>query len=267
MLIDVSCYAGHWPFRMLKNNSVQGVCDNAEKHGITHVVLASLNSVFYKDPGDGNRELMEEIKACKTPVKILPLAVVNPMRPNWEKFARKAILEEGFCGFEIFPDYHGYGFLPHFSTYERTYPAAQVMKLAKELDVPVRICVAFENYRQRHYMDMQSDVPGKDIFPLLNEYPGVSVIITGASIGSLGDDIKKYVEEHDNIFFDISRLDGYAYHPTKGLLNYTDVSHLCFGSLSPFQYIEPNLLKLVYYDDLKNQGIEADNIKKIFTQI
>lgn len=267
MLIDASAYAGHWPFRMLENNSVQAVCDNAEKNGITHVVISSLHSVFYKDPSDGNRELMTEIKNCKTPVKILPLAVVNPMRPNWEKFARRAISKEGFCGFEIHPTYHGYGILPHFSTYDRTYPAAEVLKLAKELGVPVRICAAFENYRQRHYMDMQTDIPGNDICTLLQEVPGTSCIIAGASITTLGAGICDYAKEHDNVFFDISRVDGYSAHPAKRLLDYVDSKHLCFGTLAPFQYIAPNLLKLAYYEEFQNRGIEAENIRKIFPQI
>ncbi len=267
MLIDVNTYAGHWPFRMLKNNTVQAVCDNAEKNGITHVVIASLNAIFYKDPFDGNRELMEEIKNCKTNVKILPLAVVNPTYTGWEKYARKAILEDGFCGFEICPAYHQYPIVPHWEGYYRRYPAAEVMKLAQELNVPVRIATCFENNRQRHLMDIADDVKGDDIYTLLSEYPGTSVIITGSMVSNLGEKMREYTRTHDNVFFDISKIEGHATPVAKNAVAFAGVEHLCFGTLSPFHYVQPDLIKLEYLEVFKDKGIEAENVRKIFPQL
>ncbi len=266
MLIDTNTYAGHWPFRMLKNNTVQEVCDNAEKNGITHVVIASLNAVFYKDPFDGNRELMEEIRACKTSVKILPLAVVNPTYTGWEKYARKAIEEDGFCGFEICPAYHGYTLLPSSNGYKRFYYAKEVMELAKEYDVPVRITTCFENCRQRHLMDLQYDLKADDICNLLSECPGVSVIITGTNPMVFGEKMKEYAKKYDNVFFEISKIEGYARDVMKKAAEALGPEHLCFGTLSPFHYVQPSMLKLRYVDEFKDKGIE-DNVKRIFKNI
>jgi len=262
MLIDASTYAGHWPFRMLKDNKVQDVCDNAEKNGITHIVIASLNAIFYKDAFDGNRELMEEIKACKTNVKILPLAVVNPTYTGWEKYARQAI-KEGFCGFEICPQYHGYSIRPSFKGYYRIHPAAEVLKLAKELGVPVRICVGFENFRQRHWMDVPADITGDELYALFSEIPGTSAIITCAGVASLGEGMRGYIKRHDNIFFDISRLEGHVSCAAKDAVEFAGCEHLCFGTLAPFHYVQVNMVKLRYIKEFKDNGLE-DNIKKIF---
>ena len=265
MLIDANTYAGHWPFRMLKNNTVQAICDNAEKNGITHIVIASLNAIFYKDPFDGNRELMEEIKACKTNVKILPLAVVNPTYTGWEKYARQAI-EDGFCGFEICPQYHGYSMLPGSKGYYRIYPAADAFKLAKELNVPVRICVGFENFRQRHWMDIPGDITGDELYTLFSEVPGTSAIITCAGVASLGEKMHGYIKEHDNIFFDISRIEGHAAPAAAMAAEYAGCEHLCFGTLAPFHYVQTDMIKLRYIKEFKDKGLE-DNVKKIFNNL
>ena len=262
MFIDANTYAGHWPFRMLKNNTVQAVCDNAEKNGITHVVIASLNAIFYKDPFDGNRELMEEIKECKTNVKILPLAVVNPTYTGWEKYARQAI-KDGFCGFEICPQYHGYSMKPTSNGYRRIYPAEDVMKLAKELNVPVRICTGFENFRQRHFMDIPTDITGDELYTLFSEVPGTSAIITCTGAGALGEKMFGYIKEHDNIFFDISRIEGHVSSGAKDAAEFIGCEHLCFGTLAPFHYVQANMVKLGYLKEFKDKGLE-DNVRKIF---
>lgn len=267
MIIDASVYAGHWPFRTLEDNTVQAICDNAEKNDITHIIISSLNSVFYRDTFEGNRELMEEIKACKTSVKILPLAVVNPMYPGWEKYARRAIAEEGFCGFEIFPLYHNYSFGPVQKGYFGTFPAADVFNLAKELDVPVRINMSFENFRQRHWNDIPDDPKGDDIYASISKCPGVKLIINSSAPYAMGEKMQEYIKNNDNILFDITRLDGFVAGTANATINYMSTDHLCFGSMSPFQYAETNLFKMKYVKQFKDKGIEADNIRKIFPQI
>lgn len=267
MIIDANVYAGHWPFRTLEDNTVQAICDNAEKNDITHIIISSLNSVFYRDTFEGNRELMEEIKACKTSVKILPLAVVNPMYPGWEKYARRAIADEGFCGFEIFPLYHDYAFDSVQKGYFRVFPVVDVLKLAKELDVPVRINFSFENFRQRHWLDIPGDPKGDALYTSLSQCPGVKLIINSCNPYGLGEKMQEYIKNNDNILFDITRIDGFASGAAKATLNYMSADHLCFGTMAPFQYVETNLVKMKYVPVLKDQGIEADNIRKIFPQI
>ena len=271
MLIDVNTYAGHWPFRALVNNSLQAVCDNAEKNGITHVVTASLNAVFYRNPTDGNRELMAEMKNLNTSVKVLPLAVVNPNYPNWEKFARRAIAEEGFVGFEIFPQYHGYGFRPIVNPaepYKNIYPGSDLLKLAKELDVPVRINMAFENFRQRHHMDVTFDPAADDLYMMLSTCPGVKVIINSTNPLGLGEKMEKYINENKaTTVFDITRSEGLAAGTAKIIAEKFGTEIMCFGTMMPFQYPESNLVKLKYVKEFVNQGIEDVNARKIFPNL
>ena len=106
MVIDTCTYIGHWPFRKLSCNTLAQTAARAEKAKITHIVCTNLNAIFYIDPMEGNREFLEEIKAYKGSVTVLPFAVINPTYIEWERDLRECA-ELGFAGIQLAPQYHG----------------------------------------------------------------------------------------------------------------------------------------------------------------
>ena len=62
MFIDISTYVGHWPFRNLENNTLEGLDKLAQDNEITHMAVANLNGFFYKDANFANLELLEWLK-------------------------------------------------------------------------------------------------------------------------------------------------------------------------------------------------------------
>ena len=60
MFVDINTYVGHWPFRNLKYNTLNGLDELAQRNGITHMVVANLHGLFYKDCNVANLELLEE---------------------------------------------------------------------------------------------------------------------------------------------------------------------------------------------------------------
>ena len=78
MIIDVNTYLGHWPFRNLRNNTAQTLSKRAAENGITHMLVSSLNAIFYKDTMRGNLELKSELESFNGETVFLPLAVINP---------------------------------------------------------------------------------------------------------------------------------------------------------------------------------------------
>ena len=46
MFIDINTYVGHWPFRNLKYNTLEGLDKLAREYGVTHMVVANLNGFF-----------------------------------------------------------------------------------------------------------------------------------------------------------------------------------------------------------------------------
>ena len=100
MFIDVNTYVGHWPYRNTKYNTLDGLDVIAQKYDITHMVVANITGFFYKDANTANLELLDELKNYKGKTTFLPMAIVNPTYPAWEKDARDMIAK-GFAGFEI----------------------------------------------------------------------------------------------------------------------------------------------------------------------
>ena len=246
MFIDINTYVGHWPFRNLKYNTLDGLDALAQKHDITHMVVANLHGLFYKDVNVANEELLEELKSYKGKTVFLPMAMVNPLYPGWEDDAREMI-KAGFAGFEIAPLYHGYKLTGELrqDSYFLHFPAEAVMALAQELDVPVRICARFEDGRGRGRMDIFEDLTGDDYYALLSKYPDVHVICNSFVPSAAGEKFGALLKTRKNTYFDTIKADCQNGDPEQ-ILAVVSMDQVCYGSLSPFNYMEASLIDMEY---------------------
>jgi len=246
MFIDINTYVGHWPFRNLRYNTLAGLDKLAQKHEITHMVVSNLNGLFYKDANVANEELLEELKNYSGKTVFLPMAIVNPTYPEWEEDAREMI-EAGFVGFEIAPLYHHYTLCGETvrDSYLPYRPAEAVMELAEELDIPVRICARFENFRGRGYMDTFKDLNGDDYYTLLSKYPNVSVFCTNFIPCEAGEKFGELLKTVKNIYFDAAEGDCQVGYSERNLQT-VSMDQICFGSFSPFEYTEAALINMEY---------------------
>lgn len=267
MFIDISTYIGHWPFRNLKYNTLEGLDHLAQDAGITHMVVANLHGLFYKDANVANLELLEALKAYQGKTKFLALAMVDPQYPMWEKNAR-AMIEAGFAGFELAPLYHGYklGMQHKYDSYSYEQVAAPVMELAKELDVPVRICASFENLRGRGRMDVFANLTGEDYYALLSKYPDVHVLCTGFMALAAGEHFSALLAERKNTYFDVSLGESQLTGIPERNVQTVGMDKLCFGSLSPFEYMESALINLEYASAYDAQAIKT-NAARAFREL
>ena len=245
MLVDINTYVGHWPFRKLEFNTLSGLDTLARENGITHMIVANLNGLFYKDANDANRELLAELSEYKGETEFIPFAIVNPTYPGWERNAR-TMIEAGFRGFELCPRYHGYSLAPEmlYDMYAPVHRAAKVFDLAKELGVPVRICASFENFRGRSDFDTPDNITGEELYALLSKYEDVITFVTGFSPSGAGEHFGKLLKDRKNIFFDLTQLDTLPAKLSVLTTNVVPDDQICFGTLSPFNYIEPALLRM-----------------------
>jgi len=246
MFIDINTYVGHWPFRNLRYNTLEGLDQLAQKHDITHMVVANLHGLFYKDANVANEELLEQLQNYTGKTVFLPMAMVNPLYPGWESDAREMIAA-GFAGFEIAPLYHGYSLKGQLQqdSYFRSYPADAVMALAQELDVPVRISAWFENSRGRGRMDIFEDLHGDDYYALLSKYPDVHVICNGFQPAAAGEKFGALIKTRKNTYFDTIKGDCQTGAPEANL-KVASMDQICYGSLSPFNYMEASLIDMEY---------------------
>ncbi len=259
MLIDISTYVGHWPFRNLKYNTLQGLDELAQRNEITHMVVSNLNGLFYKDANTANLELLEELRNFTGKTVFLPLAIVNPAYIQWEKDARQMI-NAGFAGFEMAPLYHGYSLgsemLP--DTYSPQNRAAKVLDLAEELDVPVRICAGFENFRGRSPLDTYKNIKAEDYYNVLSKNRNAHVLVTSFHPGTAGEKLGSILKERQNTYFDTTQFETFNTAQAKNVMNILLPEQLCFGSLSPFNYIESNLLKITYTPEFDCNQIKTN---------
>lgn len=266
MLLDINTYIGHWPFRNLVGGTLESLDKTARENGITHMVVSNLNSLFYKDANIGNEELLSALSEYRGETVFLPLAFVNPAYIEWEKDARRAV-ENGFAGFEMAPLYHGYSFAPEMlpDEYYPKHRALDVLNLAEELDVPVRICASFENFRGRTFLDIPENPTSDDLFKLLSANDKADVFITGFSAAGCDKNLSELIKTRKNTFFDITQLDGFVMNSIEAAKSRVGEGHLCFGTGQPFQYAETNLVKLAFSEGFKfDPGIASDNAKNSF---
>lgn len=255
MFIDISTYIGHWPFRNIKYNTLEGLDKLAKTYGITHMVVSNINGFFYKDANMANLELLEALEAYDGETKFLPLAIVNPTYICWEDDARDMIAK-GFAGFEIAPLYHRYG-LPKEGGERDFKPAKKVFDLAEELGVPVRICTCIENYRGRCENDTYLDIRSDDLKVLLSYNKNVPVLATSFNPFAINAELKALLKERKNTYFDTTQFDIFALNDCKSIFRAIDKEQLCFGSLSPFNYIETALLRVCVAP-----GVDFEQVKE-----
>ena len=268
MLIDINAYCGHWPFRNIGCNSLDKLAELASDNGITHMVVSNINGFFYKDANAANLELYTQLKAYSGEVRFLPLAIVNPTYPEWESDATK-MLKLGFCGFELAPRYHGYSLAPEmlYDEYMPRHRAAEVLNLADQYDVPVRICASIENFRGRGRMDTAENIFNDEILALLSANRNANVLITSFNPNIINADLSMLIKERKKTYFDITQVEGFMINNMKTAMEKVSVSNFCFGTGLPFQYAETNLVKLYFSKSFSYPGIPAENIKHVFKEL
>jgi len=255
MIIDSCTYIGHWPFRKLICETLDEVASLAEKNGITHILTSNLNAIFYIDPMEGNRELIEQCRAYTGKVTVLPFAVIDPTYIEWERDLRECA-DMGFKGIQLVPQYHGY-------SPER---AAPLYRLCARLGLAVKIDTGFENIRQRAKNDVHFDLTPDEIAALIETCDDVTTVVSMLQTMSLGR-LGEIINARDNVFANIVYLDSFTNGQLEaGLKDYTS-KKLCFGTQSPFRYAEPQFVKLfasdgigVALDDNARENILATNL-------
>ena len=155
--------------------------------------------------------------------------------------------------------YHGYSLAPqypHDSYYTAQY-ALPVMNLAEELDVPVRICASFENFRGRSYRDTFDNIPGEEYFALLNANKNVHVFCTSFAPQAAGEHFAALLKTLKNTYFDATQFSVFTEAGGKPAMDVITDEQLCYGSLSPFSFMETTLLRAAYCKEFDFEKIKT----------
>ena len=166
-------------------------------------------------------------------------------------------------GLELYPYYH---------RYDLTCPeAVELVKIAADMGVPVHLPCSVINMRQRHWMDTNENLDISKVERLLTLCPDTDVIISNGPCESIASKLKKVADlRNGKVYYDFARVEVLpirgANTPFDTLVKNAGVDRIVFGSVLPFQYIHPQLVRLEYMK-IPNEDIEkikAGNLKKLF---
>jgi len=262
MLIDVSTYVGHWPFRKVDGATLNELAPVLAEHKITHAIVSNVNGIFYKDAMEGNLELYEELKNYKGEVEFIPFAVINPSYINWREDMEKCVKELGFKGFDFTPAYHKHVLGEVCTLSDPCYKEA--FKFAGELGVPVRVENEYENFRQHHWMESNLSPTGDQFADMLSASDKTTLIIGGYFPDRMGARMAEIVKTRKNVFFNTRRLDPfYDACYWQAAVNAVGCEHLVFGTNYPFTHIGPAEVALTFapQTEEEKQAIMSENIR------
>lgn len=259
MLIDTSAYVGHWPFRKLIGNTPDGLDKIAKKAGITHMFVANVHGIFYKDSMQGNLELVEELKNYKGETKLLPVAIIDPTYPAWREDMTRCVKELGFKCIELCPTYHGI-----IKAYSLAKEGAEAFKLAGELGVPVRICRNYEDIRQHHRNDVKCHVDTNQIADMLAASEKTTLFLNGFIPSFLPQKTVDAIKARENVFVDISRTEYFTTDQWEKAVEILGVNRMCYGTLSPFYYADTTLVRMHFAPNSQEEldCIRYKNVEK-----
>ena len=231
MIIDLHAHLGHYPFRRLRHNTAPGLLGLMDRNGIDKAIVSSLNSVFYRNVHEGNRELRTSIQAA--PDRLIPLATVNPTYAGWEHDLDEAVSGWGWKGVYLVPGHHRYRLTDDVGR--------AVLKRISERNVPVVLPQRLEDRRQQHWMDTAEDLQFDDVAAGMQPFPNLKAAllnwrITGDAIARAG--LGKQV------LIDMTRLSVTLRKDLPKLIETLGVGAIAFGTHMPMAYPGPALIKL-----------------------
>ncbi|MBM3458080.1 MAG: hypothetical protein FJX77_06065 [Armatimonadetes bacterium] len=233
-LWDAGAWLGHYPFRAVPDESVDGLLRTMDRHGIEGAVVANLNGAFYRDAHRANEELARWIAPHRD--RLIPWAVLNPTYPGWREDWRECREEWGMGGLRLFPLFHRYSL---------TAPEClSLVEHVTESSAPLAIPLQLEDRRQRHWMDPTGTVSLTEIAELARACPSAHLLVLAA----LGVESSPFVQDPSlagaRVGFDFSRMATVLQATLPRLLDAVGPERLFFAAGLPLKTPGPALLKL-----------------------
>lgn len=279
-IIDANAYVGRWPFRTF-DASASGLLDVMDTKGVDKAVVSSLESIFYRDPQHGNRELLEEISGHRD--RLIPFATINPTFPTWKEDLQECVNEFGMEGVRLLPAYHDY---------EIDAPETEeVLRVCGELDVPAMMVAALEDQRGRHprfelkhfegigrqeswreeegYIDELVElllaVPETDIIVANTWNGGAEIIEKTTTIDRKDTQLNNTVRSGATLLTIDDLFCFWTHTQGKEIVDEIGIEHLIMGPQLPFKTFESyyNYTKHLPVSETKKDRVRSGNIMDI----
>lgn len=258
MLIDSNAYVGHWPFRRLAYNTLEGLSERMKVFGTDRSVVSNLNGIFYKNTQHANDELWEWIGSKRSyKESFIPFAVLNPTYGGWRDDLSVCINRYGYKGVRLYPQYH---------RYDIANPSCiELVKTCRDKGIPVVFASRMVDSRTSSWMDIEEEWSLKDIVPAVRAVPDAKFLIMNVANSTALNEEDMALFRKADILMDTS---GRSITNWGDLFKRFGAGKFCFGTQSPILDYCTGLLRIESLrkeeaDEQTRELLRAGNIKKM----
>jgi hypothetical protein len=224
MRIDANAYLGHWPYRRLAHDGLEGLRRVGRLAGLDHIIVGNLSGAFYLDPRDANEEALEELGNdplfSYTPV-------VNPARPWWERDLQWAV-DSGCKAIRVFPNYWGIGMADP--------PGDRLMAAIREAGIGLVVNIRLHDERHHQQQFYKPPVQFRDLEWLVRQWLDVPILLAAGAWRDIAP-IGASAIRDSRLVVDVS----YVKTPTfviEEMVEAIGADHIAFGTGAPLHYPE-----------------------------
>jgi predicted TIM-barrel fold metal-dependent hydrolase len=235
---DIAAFVGEYPYRELTHTSADWLIRQMDRVGIERAWVGYLPTLLHRDPAAGNARLHEEIAGY--PGRLAAVPVVHPGLPRWEQDLNAAI-EAGAPAVRVYPSYHAL---------DPSGPEMRVLAAATAAaGLPVVLTVRIEDSRQRHPLDVGTDLPASSVRNLVRSDSELRLLVTHAD--------RPFVEEvhfgltpreSERVLWDFSWIWGPPENHLALLLTTVGIERFTLGTGMPLRIPDSAMAKLDLLD-------------------
>ena len=253
MFIDINANVGHWPFKKLRHNTCALLLQRMNTFGIDISIVSNLNGIFYKNTQSSNEELYDEVNSDrKFAHRLVPFAIINPVYGGWKDDFKTCITKMGMKGLRLYPQYHDYDVTEK--------PVIELVKMARDYDVPVAFTMRMVDSRQASWMDLPQakEWSPRNFIPLIKAVPDAKYLFLNISAGISLNAEEKDVIKRTNCMFDTS---GRNIDIVRNFLQEYGKNKFAFGTHSPILDYLSGMLRVEYLNDNEVSPVEKEMIR------
>ena len=226
--IDVNCLWGHWPFRHIPRARFADLVHDHTACGIRQGYIASLNSIFYVDPLEGEAELYEQVKGSA----YRQVLTVNPLHQACQDI-QFGIEHYQVAAVRIYPGYHGYRLLD---------PKVRVLlDFIGERSLPLFLPLRMEDERLDHLVQPRP-VDLAELEGFLSVNPTRTIVLLNVRLAEI-ERLKPLIRTGQRIYVDTSGLKDQLFSVEKAV-DAIGAGHILYGSLSPLYCLRSTVLSV-----------------------
>ena len=226
--IDVNCLWGHWPFRHIPRDSFADLRRRHLACGIHTGYIASLNSIFYADPLEGEAELYTQIRGSG----YWQIQTIDPLHQAGQDI-QIGLERFQIAGVRIYPGYHGFGLLD---------PAvAALLAILEKRRLPLLLPLRMEDERLDHLIRPRP-VDLDELGDFLKANTNRTIVLLSVRLAEI-EQLKPVIRSGRRICVDTSGLKDQLFSVEKAVAA-IGAEHVLYGSLSPLYSLQSTVLSV-----------------------